>query len=54
LQSADSGRRTSTVSSTDRLEKSNEITAIPDLLDLLTLKGAVVTIDATVSACRLR
>jgi predicted transposase YbfD/YdcC len=27
-------------------EKSNEITAIPDLLDLLTLKGAVVTIDA--------
>ena len=28
-------------------EKSNEITAIPDLLDLLTLKGAVATIDAT-------
>ena len=27
-------------------EKSNEITAIPDLLDLLTLKGATVTIDA--------
>jgi predicted transposase YbfD/YdcC len=27
-------------------EKSNEITAIPDLLDLLTLKGAIVTIDA--------
>ena len=26
--------------------KSNEITAIPDLLDLLTLKGATVTIDA--------
>jgi predicted transposase YbfD/YdcC len=26
--------------------KSNEITAIPDLLDLLTLKGAIVTIDA--------
>jgi len=27
-------------------DKSNEITAIPDLLDLLTLKGSVVTIDA--------
>ena len=27
-------------------EKSNEITAIPDLLDLLTLKGSIVTIDA--------
>ena len=27
-------------------EKSNEITAIPDLLELLTLKGATVTIDA--------
>jgi predicted transposase YbfD/YdcC len=27
-------------------EKSNEITAIPDLLKLLTLKGAIVTIDA--------
>ena len=27
-------------------EKSNEITAIPDLLDLLTLKDATVTIDA--------
>ena len=26
--------------------KSNEITAIPDLLDLLSLKGAIVTIDA--------
>ena len=26
---------------------SNEITAIPDLLDLLTLKGATVTIDAS-------
>jgi predicted transposase YbfD/YdcC len=37
------------VSSADQPEKSNEITAIPDLLDLLTLKGA-----ATVSACRLR
>ena len=27
-------------------EKSNEITAIPELLDLLTVKGAIVTIDA--------
>ena len=27
-------------------DKSNEITAIPDLLDLLTLNGAIVTIDA--------
>ena len=26
--------------------KSNEITAIPELLELLTLKGAIVTIDA--------
>lgn len=27
-------------------EKSNEITAIPELLDILSLKGAIVTIDA--------
>src|SRR5438128_5523532 len=27
-------------------EKSNEITAIPQLLDLLAIKGAIVTIDA--------
>lgn len=27
-------------------DKSNEITAIPELLDLLTVKGAIVTIDA--------
>ena len=27
-------------------DKSNEITAIPELLDLLTIKGAIVTIDA--------
>jgi predicted transposase YbfD/YdcC len=27
-------------------DKSNEITAIPELLDLLTLKGSIVTIDA--------
>ena len=29
-------------------DKSNEITAIPELLDLLTIKGAIVTIDASV------
>ena len=27
-------------------EKSNEITAIPELLELLSLKGMIVTIDA--------
>ncbi len=27
-------------------EKSNEITAIPELLDMLFLKGAIITIDA--------
>lgn len=27
-------------------EKSNEITAIPELLDLLEIKGCIVTIDA--------
>jgi len=27
-------------------EKSNEITAIPELLDIIEIKGAVVTIDA--------
>ena len=27
-------------------EKSNEITAIPELIDLLELKGCIVTIDA--------
>ena len=31
--------------------KSNEITAIPELLDLLTLKGAIVTIDAMGCQC---
>jgi hypothetical protein len=29
--------------------KSNEITAIPELLNVLVLKGCIVTIDATVS-----
>jgi predicted transposase YbfD/YdcC len=36
-------------------DKSNEITAIPELIDLLTVKGAIITIDALVrstpSAC---
>jgi len=27
-------------------EKSNEITAIPKLLDMLAVKGAIITIDA--------
>ena len=36
-------------------DKSNEITAIPKLLDLLTLNGAIVTIDAMgVPACHRR
>ena len=33
-------------------EKSNEITAIPKLLDMLTVKGAVVTIDAMGASAR--
>jgi predicted transposase YbfD/YdcC len=41
------GKRKSTCagSSEDR-KKSNEITAIPTLLDMLELKGCIVTIDA--------
>ncbi len=35
-------------------DKSNEIIAIPALLDMMAIEGAIVTIDATVSACRLR
>jgi hypothetical protein len=37
-------------------DKSNEITAIPRLLDLLTIKGAIVTIDAMrwVASAKLR
>ena len=27
-------------------EKSNEITAIPELLDMLAIKGCIITIDA--------
>ena len=34
-------------------DKSNEIAAIPKLLEMLAIEGAIVTIDATVSACRL-
>lgn len=44
--SAWSGRQRLVLGHRRIAEKSNEITAIPDLLDLLTLKGAVVTIDA--------
>lgn len=35
-------------------EKSNEITAIPDLLELLEIKGCLVTIDAMGVSVRLR
>jgi len=44
--SARSARQRLVLGQTKVAEKSNEITAIPDLLDLLTLKGATVTIDA--------
>jgi predicted transposase YbfD/YdcC len=44
--SAWSARQRLVLGQTKVAEKSNEITAIPDLLDLLTLKGATVTIDA--------
>jgi len=44
--SAWSARQRLVLGQTQVAEKSNEITAIPDLLDLLTLKGATVTIDA--------
>lgn len=44
--SAWSSRQRLVLGQTKVAEKSNEITAIPELLKLLTLKGAVVTIDA--------
>ena len=44
--SAWSSRQRLVLGQTKVADKSNEITAIPDLLDLLTLKGATVTIDA--------
>jgi predicted transposase YbfD/YdcC len=44
--SAWSARQRLVLGQTKVADKSNEITAIPDLLDLLTLKGATVTIDA--------
>ncbi len=34
-------------------EKSNEITAIPKLLELLELKGAMVTLDALGCQCAI-
>ena len=34
-------------------DKSNEITALPELLALLTIKGAIVTIDAMGCQCRI-
>lgn len=44
--SAWSSRQRIVLGQTKVAEKSNEITAIPQLLDLLTIKGATVTIDA--------
>jgi len=44
--SAWSSRQRLVLGQTKVADKSNEITAIPDLLDALTLKGAIVTIDA--------
>jgi predicted transposase YbfD/YdcC len=46
MVSAWSARQRLVLGQTRTAEKSNEITAIPDLLDLITVKGAVVTIDA--------
>ena len=44
--SAWSSRQRFVLGQTKVAEKSNEITAIPQLLDLLTINGATVTIDA--------
>lgn len=44
--SAWSSRQRLVLGQTKVADKSNEITAIPDLLDLLTVKGSTVTIDA--------
>src|SRR5262249_30424684 len=44
--SAWSSRQRLVLGQTKVADKSNEITAIPHLLDLITVKGAVVTIDA--------
>ncbi len=46
IVSAHSSRTKLVIGQVKADEKSNEITAIPDLLDLLYLKGAIVTIDA--------
>jgi len=46
LVSAWAGKQEIVLGQKKTAEKSNEITAIPKLLELLTLKGAIVTIDA--------
>ena len=46
LVSAWAGEQRLSLAQVATAEKSNEITAIPELLDLLVLKGAIVTIDA--------
>jgi predicted transposase YbfD/YdcC len=55
MVSAWSARQNMVLGQVKVANKSNEITAIPRLLDMLTIKGAVVTIDALVrstpSAC---
>lgn len=46
LVSAWAGEQRLSLAQVATTEKSNEITAIPELLDLLVLKGAIVTLDA--------
>ena len=46
MVSAGSAKQNVVVGQVKVADKSNEITAIPKLLDMLTNKGAVVTIDA--------
>ena len=46
IVSAWAGQQHLVMGQTKTAEKSNEITAIPELLSLLTLKGAIITIDA--------
>ncbi len=46
IVSAHSSRTKLVVGQVKADEKSNEITAIPELLDLLYVRGAIVTIDA--------
>ena len=50
LVSAWASANTLTLGQVSTEEKSNEITAVPRLLELLDLKGCVVTSDATIDA----